>query len=486
MKRNIILATLLLVITFAVGCSKKPGSSAKEDSQKSSEDSGQKGDSGNQGDSSSNEKFSNTNADSPYGLYNVLSLNMLDHKGIYDKRNFREKGRESDSYVDIREGECTFLRQAQNKAGEWIAIGTGIKTKQLGHKRQIEGGLRWPVFGDRLIEAIEMKKKTEGIHEITEVPKSYKYYKYVWKVKKYDPDKSAASSEISKTTRSPKPKLKIKNPTINHRRTGSIITWGWDAGNGCNSPEGTDFVTISGNACSYNFLALRSDGSLSAWSSNINGPYGNIPANNFVAIAECKQHYLAIKSDGSLCAWGRNYNGQCKVPEGNDFVAIAGGNGHSLALKSDGSIVAWGRNAKVSYRDVPEGNDFVAITASEYHCLALKSDGSIVAWGSFRDGQCEVPEGNDFVAIAAGGRFSLALKSDGSIVAWGLNQHGQCNVPEGKDFVAIAAGNRHSLALKSDGSIVAWGWDKDGRCNVPEGNDFFAIAAGGGNSLALH
>lgn len=472
MKRNIVLAMLLLVITFTVGCSKKPDSS--------------KDDSGNQRDSSSNEKLSNSTDDSPYGLYNVLSLNMLDHKGIHDKIDYRKKGKESDSYIDIREGECTFLRQVKNDAGEWVTVGTDIKTKQLGNKRQMEGSLRWPVFGDRLIEAIEMKKNAEGFYEITEVPKSYKYYKYVWKVKKYDPDKSATSLEISKTTRSSRPKLKIKNPTINHRRTGSIITWGWDAGNGCNSPEGTDFVAISGNACSYNFLAMRSDGSLAAWSSNLNGPYGKIPVNNFVAIAECKQHYLAIKSDGSLCAWGRNYNGQRDVPEGNDFVDIAGGDGHSLALKSDGSITAWGWNYKVSNRDVPEGNDFVAIAASEYHCLALKSDGSIVAWGRYREGQCEVPESSDFIAISAGGEHSLSLKSDGSIVAWGDNKYGQCNVPAGNDFVAIAAGDRHNLALKSDGSIVAWGWDKDGRCNVPEGNDFFAIAAGGGNSLALH
>ncbi len=141
-----------------------------------------------------------------------------------------------------------------------------------------------------------------------------------------------------------------------------------------------------------------------------------------------KYHSVALKSDGSLSAWGLNHSGQANVPSGSGFVAIAAGDYHTLALKADGSIVAWGLNFS-GQCDVPPGNDFVAIAAGGYHSLALRADGSIAAWGLNYSGQCDVPEGNDYITIAAGKYHSLALRADGSIVAWGLNFSGQCDVP---------------------------------------------------------
>lgn len=66
-------------------------------------------------------------------------------------------------------------------------------------------------------------------------------------------------------------------------------------------------------------MALRSDGTVVAWGSNLGGMTGNVVSNqstvpaglsNVVAIAAGGYHNLAVKSDGAVVAWGRNFEGQ--------------------------------------------------------------------------------------------------------------------------------------------------------------------------------
>ena len=227
-------------------------------------------------------------------------------------------------------------------------------------------------------------------------------------------------------------------------------------------------------------------GSIVGWGDNQEGQATPPEGNDFVAIAAGALSSLALKSDGSIVSWGSDLS--TKPPDSNDFVAIAAGGplgppmkwvGYGLALKSDGSIVCWDHGPVTP----PDGNDFVAIAGGYGHSLALKSDGSIVGWGPDAYGETTPPDGNDFVAIAAGFGYSLALKSDGSITGWGDNRYGQATPPDGNDFVAIAGGQFHSLALKSDGSIVSW--PAQSLHAPPPGNDFVAISAGYNHSLAL-
>jgi hypothetical protein len=169
--------------------------------------------------------------------------------------------------------------------------------------------------------------------------------------------------------------------------------------------------------------------------------------NNVAAIAAGEEHSIALRKDGSIIGWGSNIYGLQQIPEGNDFKAISAGRYQNLALKADGSIVGWGDT-----QTPPAGNDFVAIAAGWGQSFALKSDGTIVTWGDINTS----PEGNDFIAIAAGEEHALALRSNGTIAGWGYNANGQATPPEGNDFIAIAAGVNHSLALKANGTIVGW------------------------------
>jgi alpha-tubulin suppressor-like RCC1 family protein len=221
---------------------------------------------------------------------------------------------------------------------------------------------------------------------------------------------------------------------------------------------------------------------VAGWGDNRSGQL-LIPAlTNVVAIASGGFHGLALKSDGSVTAWGSNNFGQTNVPPDlTNVIAIAAGGFHSLALKRDGTVVAWGRNDYGQATPPLDLVDVVAIAGGDRHSLALKSDGHLVLWGYSALGLTNVPANlTNAVAIAGGYAFNLVLKSDGTLLAWGANNSGQTNVPPDlTNVVAISAGSFHSVATTSDGRIVSWGDYNDGKTNVPAGLSNAAAISGG-------
>ena len=261
-------------------------------------------------------------------------------------------------------------------------------------------------------------------------------------------------------------------------------------------------------------FALKSDGTVWAWGSNVGSGSSNSSSpvqvqglNAVAAVSAGAIHSLALTSDGSVWAWGNNAYGQLgdgtttnhyspvQVPGLTGVAAVAAGLGYSLALKSDGSVWAWGWNysgqlgdgtntPSYSPRPVPGLGGVVAVAAGWNHALAVKSDGSVWAWGYNARGELgdgtissgitpnppkQVPGLTDVVAVAAGGSHSLALKAGGSLWAWGDNSTGELGdgtttirpspirVPGLTGVTKFAAGLSYSLALTSDGSLWAWG-----------------------------
>ena len=263
------------------------------------------------------------------------------------------------------------------------------------------------------------------------------------------------------------------------------------------------------------------------------------------AISAGYAHTVALKNDGSLSAWGKNNLGQLgdgttnaslnPKQIGTGYKAIAAGKGpdtaFTLAIKTDGSLWAWGNNThgqlgdgttteSLSPTQIGSATGYLAVAAGYYHSVALKSDGSLWAWGRNDHGQLgdgtttnsSIPKqiGTDtsYRAIAAGESHTVALKSDGSLWTWGLNHHGQLgNGPSGIDslvpqkigtgYSVIDAGKYHTAAIKSDGSLWTWGYNDFGQLgdgsiigkSVPRqvGTDtnYSAVAAGYGHTVAV-
>lgn len=272
----------------------------------------------------------------------------------------------------------------------------------------------------------------------------------------------------------------------------------------------------------WHSVVVCEDGSVNAFGENATGQLGNganedssVPVStgitNAVAVAaggdQLEAHSLALKEDGTVWAWGSNIYGQLGNASTNntstpvqsillsDIIAISSGGWHSVALKNDGTVWTWGWNTDGQLGDgtttdrtiagqVPGLTDVVKIAAGTYHVLALKSDGTVWAWGDNVSGQ--IGNGNNgtdstspvqvsglsgIVHITSGRFFSLAVKDDGTVWTWGENLYGQLgngtnndsNVPvqvsglTGITSAVAATGAFHCMAYKNDNTVWAWG-----------------------------
>ncbi len=224
----------------------------------------------------------------------------------------------------------------------------------------------------------------------------------------------------------------------------------------------TNAVAVAGGG--QHSLALRSDGTVTAWGDNASRQC-SVPAGlgQVVAIAAGDSHSLALRNDGTVVAWGQAST--TNMPAGlTNVVGIAGGYGYSMALKSDGTVSSWGYG---TVTNMPASlTNGISVACGRAHGLVLRADGTVAAWGDNSGGQCNVPAGlSGVVAVAGGYSHSLALKADGTLVAWG-----QAIVPSGlSNVAAIACTSRDNAVLQTDGSIVAWGRNAAGETNVPPG-----------------
>jgi len=282
----------------------------------------------------------------------------------------------------------------------------------------------------------------------------------------------------------------------------------------------------------WHSLVVCSDSTVKAFGENATGELGdgtttdsNVPVtaiglSSIVSVScggdQLEAHSLALKSDGTVWSWGSNiYGGLGNGTTTNTMVpgqvlvmtgaiAISAGGWHSAALKSDSTVWSWGWNTDGQIGDgtttdrvvpviVPGLTGVKAISAGTYHTLALKSDGTVWAWGDNVSGQIgdgsttdrtspvQVSGLTNVVSISGGRFFSLAVKSDGTVWAWGENLYGQLGdgsttdrhtpvqvsgltgiIPE-----SISAGAFHCMVAKTDSTL--WSWGRNTYGNLSDG-----------------
>ena len=293
-------------------------------------------------------------------------------------------------------------------------------------------------------------------------------------------------------------------------------------------------------------------------------------ATSYLGVAAGGGHTVAIKSDGTLLAWGSNLYGQLgdgstvtrvsatQVGVGAAAVgsAIYAGEFHSVALGACSktgagcSMYTWGGNDSGQLGDgtttgktVPtliKATGWLDIATGGMHTAAVKRDsttgGTLWTWGRNDKGQLGVIDttvryaptqittcttngtttavcGTTWSRVAAGALHTVAMQQSGAVYSWGANTRGQMGigtitagftspwlVSGTKKFKSIAAGGDHTLGILDDYTLWVWGAnyfgqlgdgtidDKSAPVQVIGGeglsNDWRMVSAGGGHNDA--
>lgn len=209
-------------------------------------------------------------------------------------------------------------------------------------------------------------------------------------------------------------------------------------------------------------------------------------------------HTLAIKTDGTLWTWGSNVCGVL-------------GTGNTINRSSPGTTAGCGRN-------------WYTVSSEWNHNLAIKTDGTLWSWGSNTCGQLgdgttinksspvtTAGGGTNWCNTSAGNCFSAGIKTDGTLWTWGINTCGQLAdgtviaktspvtvVGGGTNWFEVTLGCAHALAKKTDGSLWSWGHNNCGQLGdqslinrsspvtvVSANTNWTSVAAGSGYSVGV-
>ena len=282
----------------------------------------------------------------------------------------------------------------------------------------------------------------------------------------------------------------------------------------------------------WNSLAVKQDGSVLTWGSDVLGQLGIgtkvyrdqpglVPGLSGVVKVSIGYggQVVALKSNATVWAWGDNSEGQLgdgttanrpnptPMKGWTDVIDIATGSKETIALRADGTVWSWG-NSRGQSVAVPGLTNIVAIAGFSQHALALKKDGTVWAWGwnssgelgdgteIYRDAPVAVYGLKEVEAIAAGLGFSVALKRDGTVWTWGWNKSGQlgdqtqinratpARIENLSNVVAISAGAYGAAAVKSDGKVSNWGSPRlESLANL---SDVVSVAFGDTHAIVLN
>ncbi|MES2379438.1 MAG: T9SS type A sorting domain-containing protein [Bacteroidota bacterium] len=279
-------------------------------------------------------------------------------------------------------------------------------------------------------------------------------------------------------------------------------------------------------------IALQANGTLWAWGTNTFGQIGNgtnLTATNPTVISQAPNGWLmvsvasnsnsgigtsmGIKTDGTLWAWGSNLNGQfgngtlaasnypIQIGTASNWVCVEITQSYTIALQANGTLWSWGRNSSYLGIGVSFDNGFQTTPvrigtdsnwASFYaygSVFGLKADGTLWFWGytgntpyyidtSVTEITTPVQHNaaRDWVSASHMGSYCL-LKADGSLWAAGDNTFGQLgngNYTNGtgttlsrvgdvnhKNWIKITSYyyNYNCAAVQANGTLWTWGFN---------------------------
>jgi hypothetical protein len=266
---------------------------------------------------------------------------------------------------------------------------------------------------------------------------------------------------------------------------------------------------------------IKSDGTLWTWGEDSRGQLGDgvrddafrsTPGrvgtrSDWAAVALGDAHTLALKTNGTLWAWGSNLDGQLgdgtytsrsspvQIGAGRSWRFVDASFGRSAAIATDGTLWHWGGTPQPQFPGDPDLGDrstpeplgvethWASVSLGGGHVLAVTTDGSLWAMGRNDYGELgngtQHPHGATFLvpggpwsAVSAGFGKSFGLKRDGTLWAWGLNFHLElgagvepyqtvpAQIAPGSTWRSVSDGENNTVGVRSDGTLWVWGEDR--------------------------
>ena len=285
--------------------------------------------------------------------------------------------------------------------------------------------------------------------------------------------------------------------------------------------QGDEYVApkiVNGNDYS---VALRADGNVWTWGTNIYGQlgrndasYSNVPLkvnlneDLVTDISAGDNHVLVLTENGKVYSFGLNNYGQLgrggasnipyKVTDQNGkelegIVKIKAGKNVSYAIDRFGKIYAWGQGYYGNAREVQEISDkvdgiidisksFALSVEGKIYMYSIKAKDGILTMGSMQ----EVVADKKAISISEGADHTVFVTEAGTVYGIGNNSFGQLGngttisttnkvvevclsetIPL-YGVVEAAAGDRYTVALTSSGEIYTWGMNNNNEQGITD------------------
>ncbi len=281
------------------------------------------------------------------------------------------------------------------------------------------------------------------------------------------------------------------------------------------------FVDVA--ATQFATCAIDGDGHLFCWGKNAAGQLGSgsadfsqttssplqLGAAQWQDVQAGNNHFCAIRNDGHLLCWGSNMNGQLgvtggvhpspsEVSVGGMWNAVAGGDQHTCAIRADGALFCWGSNMSGQLGvsgaaggsdpvQVGTDTDWLAISAGVEHTCGLRGGGptgDLYCWGTKQFGRLgdgsssgtadtplQIDATHSWSTVSAGQYHTCGLTGGGDLYCWGVGAQGATGLGlpgdsatpalVGSGYAVVAAGWTHTCAVTLSGaafqSLQCWG-----------------------------
>jgi alpha-tubulin suppressor-like RCC1 family protein len=243
---------------------------------------------------------------------------------------------------------------------------------------------------------------------------------------------------------------------------------------------------------------------------------------NWKQVDAGKYHTAAIKTDGTLWTWGSNIEGQLGIDQGNverltpvttfaggtNWKQVSAGIEYTAAVKTDGTLWTWGYNqyGNLGINDTTDrstpvttfagGTNWKQVSAGYFHTAAVKTDGTLWTWGQNSNGYLGTNDttnrstpvttfvgGTNWKQASAGAQSTAAIKTDGTLWTWGYSGTGSLGtgisyqyaytpvttILGGTNWKQVSSAKFSAdvrAAIKTDGTLWTWGGGFDQYTNV--------------------